>query len=84
MFGKFVFNVLSPYHTEMMKNNAIVLNRYGFEVLSFLEADVVRDGLSIGRVYILRCQGKRRDYEKFKKRFKWNEIIYEGTKTLTG
>lgn len=86
MFGKIVFNVLSPYHTEMTKNNVSVLKRYGFKVLDLQEADIVRecDGSLAGRVYILRCQGKKRDYENFKKRFKWNEIIYEETKTLTG
>lgn len=86
MFGKIEFNVTSPYNAEMTKSNATALKRFGFEVLDLREADIIHDsdGTIVGKVYILCCRGKKRDYENFKTRFNWKEIVYEKRKTLIG
>ena len=86
MFGKITFNVTSPYDEEMTKSNAKILKRFGFTIIDLHEADIIcdSDGSMVGKVYILCCQGKKREYELFKKRFNWKEIVYENRKTLIG
>lgn len=85
MFGKIKFNVASPYNEEMTRNNASVLKRWGFTIFDISEADVLNSNdEKIGKVYILCCKGNKRDYEIFKNKLSYKEILYEGRKTLVG
>lgn len=85
MFGKIKFNVASPYDEKMTRSHASILNRMGFTIFDIRESDVLdSNDLKIGKLYILCCKGDRRAYERFKSRFNYREILYEGRKTLVG
>jgi hypothetical protein len=65
-------------------NVSKILRKNGFKIYDLKESDIVltSDKSKVSSVYILCCQGKTSDYERFKNQQKLTEMMYEGFKTL--
>lgn len=83
MFGKIEFNVVSPYNEEKTKSYISALKHLGFTIFEISEADVINsNNKKRGKIYVLCCRGNERDYKNFKNKLDFEEILYEGRKTL--
>ena len=79
------FRVLTKVLTiAECKNISKILIDTGFEIIDLLEANVVmpKDGSIINKVYIFCCKGETVDFLEFKSKNNYEEINYEGIRTL--
>ena len=84
MFGKIEFRVLVKYNELAAQNKTALLRAEGFEVYDVKEAELQMksDGTKMGDMYILCCKGHWINYMLFKLKYKLEESIYEGMRTL--
>lgn len=85
MFGwNMEFRVVVNHIDAVARAIADLLRSFGIRVTNLREADIVADadGSIHGNVYILCCEGSRLAYRKFMKTYSFDEIMYEGVKTL--
>ena len=78
------FRLIVQFLEEAAVNGARILRKEGFKVYDLLESDIVydSDGSKDSSVYVLCCRGEKTEFERFKKQRKFNEIMYEGFRTL--
>ena len=84
MFGRLKFRVLTKNNIEAALNITGLLRNEGFEVYDCKESNIIKssDSSDIGSVYVLCCVGLKSNYKKFKKKYQFTEIEYEGYETL--
>lgn len=85
MFGcNMDFRVVTQHTENAMWNIARILWSFGIKITNLREADIVADadGSKHGDVYILCCKGSKFAYQNLKKTYSYDEIAYEGVKTL--
>lgn len=85
MFGvNTEFRVVTQHTENALWNVARRLFSFRIKITSLREADIVKDsdGSNQGSVYILCCKGTRAAYRKLMKKYSYDEMMYEGVKTL--
>lgn len=77
------FQVIVPEDEKKVCFNISVLKKHKIKIEDLRQACILDKGSSsTGNVYVLVCKGSIKTYEKIKKLFCYNEIKYEGLKTL--
>ena len=85
MFGRNMeFRVVTQHTDNAARNIARLLGSFNIMITNLLEADIVADadGSKHGSTYILCCTGSKFAYRNFMKKYSYDEIMYEGFKTL--
>ena len=78
------FRVLTVYDVEKAKTVADTIRSYGVEIYDIRETSILNDSddSEVVKVFILCCKGLWSSYMDIKKYERYDEIIYEGVKTL--
>jgi len=84
MFGKMKFRVITQYSQQSASNIVDLLKKEGFKVQDLKESEIVNtsDNSKVQSVYIICCKGEIKEFERFKHKHQFTEIIYEGFRTL--
>jgi hypothetical protein len=72
-------------HDELAANTLKTMaTNHNIKITDLREADVIQksDDKTMGNLYIVCCEGSIFSYSSFKKKYKFDEILYEGVKTL--
>lgn len=84
-FGNMKFRVLTRRNEGAVKYMADLLKKEGFKIYDLREADLVSNitNEKVFKSYVLCCEGRKRDFERFKQKHDiLDEISYEGYRTL--
>jgi hypothetical protein len=78
------FRVVIQHTEEAACNMVKLIRQHGIKVYDVREADIVwdKDGSYCDSTYILCCETNVLRYKGFKNKYKYDETIYEGFKTL--
>lgn len=85
MFGcNMDFRVVTRHNESAAWHIADILRSLGIKIMDLREADIVADadGSKRGSAYILCCKGSNFAYRRLMKVYSYDEILYEGVKTL--
>ena len=83
MFEKIEFKILSAIDEANFLWITGKIKDDGIHVMDWKQDDMVDDdGIVLGQVYLIRCLGTARQVRKFKKRYCYTELEYEGFRTL--
>lgn len=78
------FRVICQHNEEAVCSVSSFLKNYGVKIHNLREADVVKDSdnSKIDSIYVLCCTGSMAKYNFIKERGRYQEIEYEGYRTL--
>ena len=78
------FRVVCLHKEEEVRSVSSFLKNYGVKIHDLREADVVRDSdkFKIDSIYVLCCTSSKAKYNFIKGRGRYQEIEYEGYRTL--
>ena len=84
MFEKMKFRVITNHTEEAAVSIKDLLKKEGFEIYDLRESDIIKssDGFKIQPIYVLCCKGTGERFDYFKVKHKFEEMNYEGFRTL--